>query len=171
MQQLYTAIVPLVKIHFPNLNLKPIIELDNENHFTNQRFCINEPSNNLYQHMYLKAMLGCSNLRYYEQFKVLWPIEEEHYFDNFCLILHFEFYCHNNWKRFSIFPTSFSFCCNSSRVTMEENRIILHYLKFSPRIDQNSKHVEKINSFCFFVSKYSPEFFTIDKLILKSLLI
>ena len=71
MQQLYTAIVPLVKIHFPNLNLKPIIEFDNENHFTNQRFCINEPSNNLYQHMYLKAMLGCSNLRYYEQFKVL----------------------------------------------------------------------------------------------------
>ena len=70
-QKLYTAIVPLVKIHFPNLNLKPIIEFDNENHFTNQRFCINEPSNNLYQHMYLKAMQGCSNLRYYEQFKVL----------------------------------------------------------------------------------------------------
>ena len=70
-QKLYTAIVPLVKIHFPNLNLKPIIEFDNENHFTNQRFCINEPSNNLYQHMYLKAMRGCSNLRYYEQFKVL----------------------------------------------------------------------------------------------------
>ena len=67
----YSKIVPLVKIHFPNLTLKPIIEFDNENHFTNQRFCINEPSNNLYQHMYLKAMQGCSNLRYYEQFKVL----------------------------------------------------------------------------------------------------
>ena len=119
----------------------------------------------IYTYTFRKTIMGC-NLRYYEQFKVLWPIEEEHYFDNFCLILHFEFYCHNNWKRFSIFPTSFSFCCNSSRVTMEENRIILHYLKCSPRIDQNSKHVEKINSFCFFVSKYSPEFFTIDKLIL-----
>ena len=117
----------------------------------------------VYTYTFRKTIMGC-NLRYYEQFKVLWPIEEEHYFDNFCLILHFEFYCHNNWKRFSIFPTSFSFCCNSSKVTMEENRIILHNLKSSPRIDQNSKQVEKIFSFSVFVwcIKYSPESFTID---------
>ena len=49
---------------------------------------------------------------------------------------------------------------------MEENRIIVHYLKCSPRIDQNSKQVEKISKFSvFYVAlKCLSECCNIDKL-------
>ena len=104
----------------------------------------------IYTYTFRKTIMGC-NLRYYEQFKVLWPIEEEHYFDNFCLILHFEFYCHNNWKRFSIFPTSFSFCCNSSKVTIE--KIELYYTIWSlPHV--LIKTVNKLKRYFHFLFSY-----------------
>lgn len=67
-----TAIVNAVKIYFPNkLNLKPIIELDNENYFTNQRFLYLRTIKTIYIHTHFSwrdSIMGC-NLRYYEQFK------------------------------------------------------------------------------------------------------
>ena len=72
----------------------------------------------VYTYTFRKTIMGC-NLRYYEQFKVLWPIEEEHYFDNFCLIFHLNFIV-TTIEFFSLFPTAFSFSCNFSRVTMKE---------------------------------------------------
>ena len=66
-------------------------------------------SDNLYTH--LTEDMGC-NLRYYEQFKVLWPIEEEHYFHNFCLIFVWILLSQLSrlWKNIPLY-----FCCYLTR--------------------------------------------------------